>query len=463
MIKSRIILLAGLVMLLTVTASIIGFAAEVPKYTEQAEVLKDLGLFSGSDKGFELDRAPTRVEAAAMLVKLLGKEAEAKEKKYKHPFTDVPSWANFVVGYMYENKLTTGIGNNMFGSSELISARDFSVFILKSLGYTMTDFEYSNTLNFGNSLGLIDSKLLSHLNGNGFKRDEMVLLAKNALELNMKSSSDRLIDVLVDNGAVSVNVANTKNYYDYPTLPVIITGNEKTGMQIERLFSEMPSEIYANMMNSNEFTSNGYLVLETDEEMSRRFFVTEEDFDRLVDYYNREGSFKSYKTSYYKGYYGYTTILTKDLEISHYYEYPRNLSEGRYEIALIPVSDKMQKRLKELQAEYKAYYKSRVDLIEILTEDMFEVTKGSDGYNYFRVIRENLPENIQNYYSYNSGFMSTSQLDLGFILIREFIGEYNGDNIISDKPEIINSKGEVLIKLMDKDGKTIGAQIINIQ
>lgn len=56
-----------------------------------AQELKDVGLFQGTDTGFELDRAPTRAESAVMLVRLLGAEETAKAEleagETAHPFT----------------------------------------------------------------------------------------------------------------------------------------------------------------------------------------------------------------------------------------------------------------------------------------------------------------------------------------------------------------------------------------
>lgn len=43
-----------------------------------AQELKDVGLFQGTDTGFELDRAPTRAESAVMLVRLLGARRDGK-------------------------------------------------------------------------------------------------------------------------------------------------------------------------------------------------------------------------------------------------------------------------------------------------------------------------------------------------------------------------------------------------
>ena len=47
--------------------------------TDKAQVLNELGLFQGTNNGYELDRAPTRTEAGVMLIRLLGVEKQAKE------------------------------------------------------------------------------------------------------------------------------------------------------------------------------------------------------------------------------------------------------------------------------------------------------------------------------------------------------------------------------------------------
>ena len=59
----------------------------------QAQMLYDLGLFRGTEKGFELEQPMTRAEAAVMLTRFLGAEQTALEGAWTHPFTDVPEWA----------------------------------------------------------------------------------------------------------------------------------------------------------------------------------------------------------------------------------------------------------------------------------------------------------------------------------------------------------------------------------
>ena len=84
----------------SLAAAILASGASAADFTSSADVLKELGLFNGSEAGYELDRAPDRAEAATMLVRLLGKEAEAKTyfeaNAAKFPFKDMENgyeWA----------------------------------------------------------------------------------------------------------------------------------------------------------------------------------------------------------------------------------------------------------------------------------------------------------------------------------------------------------------------------------
>ena len=106
-------------------------AASAADFTHCADRLYEMQLFYGTDAGYDLDRAPSRAEASAMLVRLLGKEAEAQNGKYTAPFTDVPAWAKPYVGWLYQNKLTFGVGGGKFGSNDKCDARMMSAFLLR--------------------------------------------------------------------------------------------------------------------------------------------------------------------------------------------------------------------------------------------------------------------------------------------------------------------------------------------
>ncbi|MCL2813491.1 MAG: hypothetical protein FWD23_02705 [Oscillospiraceae bacterium] len=175
-----------------------------------ADDLKALGLFLGTDSGYELDRAPTRDEAATMLVRLLGKETEAKEKNGAHPFTDVPRWADPYVGYLYENSLTKGISDDLFGSKELCNAQMFCTFVLRALGYSdtgdVTDFTYDGAVGFAVETGLVSEELLAY-SALEFTRAGCVYIMREALLTNLKNTELPLLAKLVEDGAVSEEAA----------------------------------------------------------------------------------------------------------------------------------------------------------------------------------------------------------------------------------------------------------------
>ena len=113
--KRIVILITALVLTFALTNGIL--AEELlPEQYEYAVKLNTLGLFKGTDIGFELEREPTRLEGAVMFVRLLGGEEEALTQEYSHPFTDVPQWASPYVGFLYKHKLTKGIAATQFGS-----------------------------------------------------------------------------------------------------------------------------------------------------------------------------------------------------------------------------------------------------------------------------------------------------------------------------------------------------------
>jgi len=223
-------LVVAMILILSLVAATVSFAAEAGNYVKQADELKRLGLFNGTSKGYELNRAPTRVEVAAMLVKFLGEENTAKEMNYSHPFNDVPSWANPIVGYMYEMKMTNGIGNNKFGAANTASVVDYTVFLLKALGYDSTDFTYDQTMRFAVEKGLITQAESTRLESSPFKRDEMVFLSYKSLLTKLKGTNQTLGEKLnLTLGADSIGLSKSGMKISY--LILTETEAQKTVVQ----------------------------------------------------------------------------------------------------------------------------------------------------------------------------------------------------------------------------------------
>ena len=154
---------------------------------EAADTLYALGLFKGTGTDadgkpvFDLDRAPTRAEAVTMLVRLLGKESEAKSGSWTTPFTDVAAWAKPYVGYAYANGLTTGVGKGLFGGGRPVTAAQYLTFVLRALGYESgTDFSWDTAWTLTDALGITNGQYHAGTN-NSFLRADAALVSVCAL------------------------------------------------------------------------------------------------------------------------------------------------------------------------------------------------------------------------------------------------------------------------------------------
>ena len=200
--KLRMLLAA---MLAVVSLLVVAGASNYEHYADQ---LNSLGLFQGTDAGYELDRAPTRSEAATMLVRLLGKEQQALQLEYTAPFTDLEGWEKPYVQYLYDNGLTTGASETTFEPLEACSAQMYTTFLLRALGYSDAegqDFSYAQAVSFGESIGLVDD---ANCDQSNFLRDHVVAMSMSALGTAVQSDDDTvLLEQLVDEGAVDASAA----------------------------------------------------------------------------------------------------------------------------------------------------------------------------------------------------------------------------------------------------------------
>ena len=93
-------------------------------------------IMKGSDIGLELDRQPTRLEAALMILRLsgLGYTAE-NDEVLRNPFTDLPGWAKKQVAAAYSFGLTHGVSETTFDCDSPVSAAQFVTMGLRALQY----------------------------------------------------------------------------------------------------------------------------------------------------------------------------------------------------------------------------------------------------------------------------------------------------------------------------------------
>ncbi len=187
--------------------SLSGAPAVDQRTLDIARGLKSLGLFKGvvqnayTSEDFALDSPATRAQAVVLLIRLLGKDAEAVAYPAERcPFDDTKTLRNYLA-YAYDNGLSQGTdpAHGVFGTGNA-TAKQFLAFVLRAMGYRDntqggTDFQYADTIEFARSRGLIggDGDLQN------FNRGACVRIMEAALRNSMPDGR-RLYQKLVEDG-----------------------------------------------------------------------------------------------------------------------------------------------------------------------------------------------------------------------------------------------------------------------
>jgi hypothetical protein len=417
--------------------SIVALAEEDIDQNQQAEELKELGLFKGSDKGFELERPPKRIEAAVMLVRLLGKESEVLENEYSHPFTDVPAWADKYIGYMYENGLTKGISESEFGSDNLTDLKSYSTFVLRTLGYddSAGDFSWNGAADKAQEAGILSEEKLEEMKNNSFLRGNMVEVSYNALKTNIKGSSELLIDDLIDMGVVdrskaeSLNIGKNEENSELNYIDLTIT-KKNGGFKAELDRDRLPEDVkeFSNITNnaSNTYKEKEdikfiYLMLDKTKNFPPSSIKREKIDFSLTSY---EGNFT------YIGLYE-NNQLKGMMQI----EYPED--EG---IIQVPIYVWNEEDYSKYTDEIMRKIDYTLEDAEYIESDKFEVIYVEKDDKYIIVDTEGLLKNKNIMYFSSSSALTNSTFD-PIELIRDSIKRqfvYNGELNLQKAYEVYN-------------------------
>ena len=286
----------------------VAMTAGAASYDNCADRLSDLGLFQGTGDGYELDRAPTRAEAATMLVRLLGAEAEAQKLEYTAPFTDLSDWQKPYVQYLYDNGLTNGATATTFEPEGACSAQMYTTFLLRALGYSDAaggDFAYSGAVDFGESIGLVD---IANCNETNFLRDHVAAMSLTALNTAVKDDADtKLLEKLVADGAVEqATAADMLTFFDNYDAYVAAAAamNDETRMDVSVDMSatvdmdgqqvmtlSMPMEMKMDMdlenMDQSQISMTGTMNMTMDESLVAE--GEQSSVSQVVSYYYADG------------------------------------------------------------------------------------------------------------------------------------------------------------------------------
>ena len=329
-----------------------------------AKDLYTAGLMKGNSDHFsvealELDRPATRTEIAITITRMLGKESKANYQQNPHPFTDVPDWASNHIGWLYENYLVNGVSETLFGSNDTATTRQFCTMLLRVLGYSDQngDFSYDNAVEAALEIGLISYEEASR---DILYRSDMAVICRRALNTPLKNAFRTLSEKLREDRAITKeqfdvlnpvqkneldtffeaypeSVANGIAYYDGSKY--VIQMEEDIGDYGLRLFytsdsNEIPTELpidnahygFTKSLTASPFSWYKYVtvfnVYGLEEQTNAEFKVVNSSHEGVL--YEIRGVSPTIKTTSYDSLNNYKVSLE-----DFFTEFPVKLSGGR--------------------------------------------------------------------------------------------------------------------------------------
>ena len=151
-----------------------------PTYDSEAESLQSEGLLRGNEKGLDLLKPLTRIEATAMLVRAMGYEdIPTSGTSY---FADIQSdnWGAKYANISKDKGIAAGVGDGMFAPDEMITASQFATLILRNMGENP---DWETAINTIVERGLITSEQAEKMDL--FTRGDMAKIIYEAKQRNM--------------------------------------------------------------------------------------------------------------------------------------------------------------------------------------------------------------------------------------------------------------------------------------
>lgn len=222
-------ILKKLAVIIIAVAMISSFAA-VPVFAEQTEaalILEEMEVLKGTGSGVNSAyRAsePTRYQVAWLFLRLLGREAAAKESAQTQNFGDSATAQDSkgnklndenkkMLAYLYANQNLgfRGYTDNTFRPFVSVNAQMYYKVMLVALGYVEgTDFTWDNVFDKAVTSGLAATK---PSNAGTFTIDKLAEITVSALRAKIKGGTKTLIDKLVEEEAVAADKAQESGIY----------------------------------------------------------------------------------------------------------------------------------------------------------------------------------------------------------------------------------------------------------
>ncbi len=260
---------------------------------EAIEVLQEIEVMVGDERGFGPDRPVNRAEMAVVMGKLLNLDYNYYSAAC--PFNDVYDWARGYVGACYANKILSGRGDGIYDPGSSVTAVEAAMMLMRALGY----FQYSNdvadgwilaTVTQGNKIGIFDG--VDANADSAMTRDQVAQMVLNALQCAVVEPDGNTTTFLNPDGTVLATTGKV-NY-------VSVTSNKPFASAISKTqATSIGSTNDGWIVELGERLYNGDLKLYgyTDDEFMRPSRTWEYDGKEIGTYMKKENIRETYTTA----------------------------------------------------------------------------------------------------------------------------------------------------------------------
>lgn len=218
-----------------------------------ADTLATLDLVQGTaDGGYALDDPATRAQAAVLLVRLAGAQADAAADPWFAGFRDVPGWAADAVDYAAHRGWVKGVSQTSFNADGNIDAGDWYASLLRMLGYEEdTDFTLADAASFAWRAGLA-----TRAYDGPMSRGELFLSIRDALTFSYRDGSETVVERLIRLGLTTRSAANALGLLD-----TTLSARQLADRSLSSVFKLVTYNSQESVDNSDpDFDASGFFI-----------------------------------------------------------------------------------------------------------------------------------------------------------------------------------------------------------
>lgn len=169
-------------------------------------------LLKGDGSGYGLDKTASRLEGIVILIRLMGKDAEAQSMAGQPcQFTDAPDWAKGYVNFAYAENISRGVSETKFGVNDRMTADQYNTLMLRVMGYddSKGDFEWDDAVDKATDLSILSKDMARTYSkaGYAYTKGDLMETSFCYLEANYKDQDQTLIASLIADKVISDELA----------------------------------------------------------------------------------------------------------------------------------------------------------------------------------------------------------------------------------------------------------------